>query len=112
MKIEHYQQTELQPAEGCEGVGVRWVISKEDSAPHFAMRIFDVLPGASTPYHQHPWEHEVFILQGEGAVKTEEGERPFAAEYVIYIAPNELHQFLNKGKDILRFICLVPHVES
>ena len=112
MKVQHYTQTPLEPAEGVEGVSVRWVISKEDGAPTFAMRIFDVAPGATTPFHQHPWEHEVFILQGEGAVKNAIGEEvPFQREYVIYVAPNEKHQFINKGDGVLRFICLIPHVE-
>ncbi len=109
MKIQHYTATPAEPMADHEGILVRWVISKEDGAPHFAMRVFDVQPGACSPYHQHPWEHEVFILEGQGVVKTAEGETPFEPHYVIYVAPNEWHQFINQGPGVLRFICLIPH---
>lgn len=112
MKVQHYTETVAQPAEGIPGVSVRWVINKGDGAPNFAMRVFDVQPGSASPYHTHPWEHEVFILQGEGVVRTAHGEEPFREEYVVYVAPNEEHQFVNQGEDILRFICLIPHVEG
>ena len=112
MKVQHYTETTSQPAEGIPGVSVRWVINKEDEAPNFAMRVFDVQPGATTPYHTHPWEHEVFVLEGEGVVKSADGERPLQREFVIYVAPNEEHQFVNKGDGVLRFICLIPHVDA
>ena len=49
MKVQHLTETASQPAEGIPGVSVRWVIGKEDEAPNFAMRVFDVQPGAATP---------------------------------------------------------------
>ena len=109
MKIQPYERTEAEPAEGIPGVSVRWVISEKDGAPNFAMRVFDVAPGAASPFHQHPWEHEVFILQGKGAVKSATGENPVEAGYVVFVKPNEQHQFVNKGDSVLRFICLIPY---
>lgn len=111
MKVQPYTATKPEPMEGHEGITVRWVISKEDGAPHFAMRVFEVQPGASSPYHQHPWEHEVFILEGQGTLKTAQDEVPFEPQYVVYVAPNEWHQFINRGQGALRFLCLIPHVE-
>lgn len=112
MKIEHYSQTASEPIQGLEGVTVRWVVNQDDGAPNFAMRVFDVQPGQSTPYHTHPWEHEVFVLAGEGMVKTADGEVPIGPEHVVYVAPDEAHQFQNRGHGVLRFICLIPHVEG
>jgi len=112
MKVQHYECTAAEPAEDIPGLSVRWVISEEDGAPNFAMRVFDVASGAASPFHQHPWEHEVFILQGKGAVKGATGETPFEAGYVVYVKPDEQHQFVNKGDDILRFICLIPHLKK
>ena len=110
MKVQHYSATPAVAVEEAPGVSVRWVISDKDGAPNFAMRVFDVASGAATPYHQHPWEHEVFILQGQGLVKGEGQDRPFGEQFIVYIAPNELHQFVNQGDCVLRFICLIPHV--
>jgi quercetin dioxygenase-like cupin family protein len=108
IKIEHYTHIEAQAVENAPGVTIRWVIGKEDGAPNFAMRVFEVEPGRGTPYHQHDWEHEVFILDGEGAVQGQSGQVHLSAGTVVYVPPMELHQFLNLGEGILRFICVVP----
>lgn len=38
-------------------------------AENFAMRLFEIQPRGYSPLHQHDWEHEVFILEGKGAVR-------------------------------------------
>jgi quercetin dioxygenase-like cupin family protein len=108
IKIEHYTDTQAEAVEGIPGVTIRWVIGKQDGAPNFAMRVFEVQPGYGSPYHQHAWEHEVFILAGEGAVRREDGEVPVSAGSVVFVPGSEMHQFLNRGQDVLRFICVVP----
>ena len=56
----------------------------------------------------HEWEHEVFIVEGEGAIVGEDGERGFAQGNFMYVAPMEWHQFKNLGSGALKFLCLVP----
>jgi quercetin dioxygenase-like cupin family protein len=113
MKICKYSDVELKPVddEGAEGVSIRWVISKDDGAPNFFMRVFDVQPGGHTPYHQHPWEHEVLILEGEAQVASEEGKEKAPAGNVVFVLPGELHQFRNESDKIMRFMCLIPKTE-
>lgn len=108
MKIKHWTDVAAEPAEGLEGVTVRWVINDRDGAPHFAMRVFDVQPGRSTPYHSHWWEHEVFVLEGEGVAVSAQGEAPIAPGTVLLVEGDEMHQFRNTGDQVLRFICLIP----
>ena len=36
---------------GAERVQMRLMVGREDGAPNFAMRIFDVEPGGQTPHH-------------------------------------------------------------
>jgi quercetin dioxygenase-like cupin family protein len=72
------------------------------------MRLFEMEPKGHSPFHSHPWEHEVFILEGEGAVVSEEGEKKFRAGDVVFILPNEKHQFKNNGEKTVKFLCLVP----
>jgi quercetin dioxygenase-like cupin family protein len=108
MQIKHWSDVEEQQAEGIEGVTVRWVINDTDGAPHFAMRIFDVQPGRSTPYHNHWWEHEVYILDGEGVAVQGSGETPISAGTVILVEGDEKHCFRNTGDGVLRFMCLIP----
>ncbi len=106
MKVTNYRESE--PIEEVVGVSRRDVITAEDGAPLFGMRIFEVEPGSSTPSHSHPFEHESFILSGKGVAVGEQGAVPITKESVIFIAPSEPHCFVNTGNEPLRFICVVP----
>lgn len=96
-------------AEGAAGVKIRWILTKDDGAPNFAMREFELAPGGHTPFHAHSWEHEVYVLAGQGVVVGEEGEFPLEPGTVVLVPPNEKHNFKNTGAGPLRFLCLVPH---
>lgn len=95
--------------EGAAGCRVRWLIGEGDQAPNFAMREFEVEPGGFTPRHQHDYEHEVFVLAGDGIVVDGDQERPLSTGDVIYVAPNDVHQFRNTGDAPMRFLCLIPN---
>ncbi|MHC4654330.1 MAG: cupin domain-containing protein [Planctomycetota bacterium] len=94
--------------EGAKDVEVRWLISKDDGAENFAMRMFELQPGGHTPLHTHQHEHEVFVLEGQGAFVCEGQEHQFGPEHVIFVPPNKEHQFKNTGNSILRMLCLIP----
>jgi quercetin dioxygenase-like cupin family protein len=89
MKITHYKETPPDPVgeQGASGLTVRWVISEKDGAPNFSMRVFEVEPGGYSPYHKHPWEHEVFILEGRGSLVQGDEEFPLSRGDVIFIPP-------------------------
>ena len=113
MRVRNYQEVQAEPAEGMmEGVTVRWVISEKEGAPNFAMRVFELEPGAETPFHTHPWEHEMFVLAGKGVARTEEEEIALGEGDTVFIPPNERHQIINRGNSILRFICLIPIIKD
>jgi len=109
MKVFHYQSVEAKNAEeGASKLKVRWLITKEMGAPNFAMRLFEMEPKGHSPLHSHPWEHEVFILEGEGLAISEQEEKKFKAGDVIFILPNEKHQLKNNSEKTVKFLCLVP----
>ena len=72
------------------------------------MTIFPLPPGTSSPYHTHDWEHEVFVLSGEGVVVNAESETPVKPHDAILIPADEIHCLKNTGRDMFRFVCLVP----
>lgn len=113
MKIAHYKEISPDPVgeEGALGVTVRWVISQKDGAPNFSMRVFEVAPGGHSPYHKHPWEHEVFILEGSGVLVQGDEEFPLSKGDVLFIPPGEEHQLKNTSEKELEFICLIPNLE-
>jgi quercetin dioxygenase-like cupin family protein len=99
-------------AYGAPGVTLREVFTAETGAPTFALRHFEVAVGCAAHSHFHPWEHGVYILEGEGEIVGEAGAVPFRAGDSCYTAPNELHQFRNTGATPLRFLCVIPNQPS
>lgn len=94
--------------DGATGTKMRMLIGADDGASNFHMRHFTVETGGHTPHHSHDYEHEILILSGEGVAKSEQGERRFKVNDIIFVPANEKHQFVNTGEDPLQFICLIP----
>jgi quercetin dioxygenase-like cupin family protein len=114
MKHVHYDEVETQEVAmaGAEGVRIRWLIDAADGVPTFCMRRFDLAPGGHTPHHGHAWEHEVYILEGEGTVFSGDEGRAFRPGDVIYVPPEEEHHFAaDRGEDVA-FLCLIPKPEE
>jgi quercetin dioxygenase-like cupin family protein len=106
IQVRDLYQVEAQPA--VEGVTVRVVVGPGQGAPHFNMRVFEVQPGHATPRHSHWWEHEVFVLSGQGVANSGREETPISHGSTVFVPGGERHQFRNTGPDLLRFICVVP----
>jgi quercetin dioxygenase-like cupin family protein len=106
IQVRDFRDVEAQDV--YDGVTMRVVIGPDDGAPYFNMRVFEVPPGGTTPHHSHWWEHEVFVLSGQGFVKTEQGDQPIRHGSTVFVPGDEMHQFANTGQDALRFICLIP----
>jgi len=95
--------------EGAKNVTIQWLIDNRIGAPNFAMRRFVVGKGGYTPLHKHDWEHEVFVLKGEGALVDENGnEIPLKKDHFAFVPPNEVHQFKNVGDEDFIFLCVIP----
>ncbi|MHB0856465.1 MAG: cupin domain-containing protein [Anaerolineae bacterium] len=109
MHTHHFSTVTAEAMPGRPGVSLRWVLGANVGAPNFAMRVIDIEEGSATERHTHDWEHEVFVLEGTGSVCQAEGETAIAPGDCVFVAPNELHQFRNTGKGLLRVICVVPN---
>lgn len=111
MKLNNHEQVAQQSVnmEGAAGCKVRWLIGEKDGAPSFAMRHFEVEPGGHTPRHFHPYEHEVFVLEGEGEFYEGDTAHPLRAGDVLLVEPDEVHQFKNTGHKPMKFLCLIPN---
>ncbi|MFQ6065623.1 MAG: cupin domain-containing protein [Candidatus Bathyarchaeia archaeon] len=97
---------------GFKKIQVRWLITKDDGAENFAMRCFEIAPEGRSAHHTHNWEHEVFILNGQGMVVCGDEKRRVSPGYAILIPPNIPHHFENAGDEVLRFLCLIPYAGS
>jgi quercetin dioxygenase-like cupin family protein len=111
MKVQNYRQVKTIYA--APGVTMRVMAGPAEGAPTFAMRVFEIQSGSSTPFHAHPWEHEVFILEGKGIMRGEAGrETPLMEGDAVLVMPDEKHSFLGIGRGTFRLICVVPLVEG
>ena len=112
MKIErHWRDVSARPVEGANVRGVikRLVQGPGEGTPLMALRVFTLEPGGHTPYHEHPFEHQNVILEGEGVIRTPERDIPIGPGSTALILPGEIHQFRNTGDAPLSFACLVPN---
>lgn len=100
--------TDLSPEAEVVGVVKQVLIGPADHAPTFAVRLFTLAPGGSTPFHSHPFEHGVIVLRGTGTVRTADGPQAMGEGSVVFVPPDAPHQFQNTGSIALQFLCIVP----
>jgi len=108
MKITNRSIEPKSPVPGLAGVTIQNPISEADGAPNFYMRIFEMEPGVLAEAHAHDFEHEIYILEGEGMVIGQGEPKPIQKGDVLFIPPNEKHTFRNEGLERLCWICLIP----
>ena len=112
MKISSLDRVEKVRAEmeGAKDVYRQVPLSKKDGAPNFSFRVFTIEPNGHTPFHKHPFEHLNYVIEGSGALVTEEGkEREVKQGDFVLVLPDEKHQYKNKSsKNPFMMICAVP----
>lgn len=92
------------------GVSIRWLIKKDDGAPNFAMRYFEMQPYTEIPQHTHSWEHEIFILDGECEITVDNVSKSVYKNSAVFIEPNIEHSYKNNSDKVLKFLCIIPHI--
>lgn len=95
-------------ADGAKGAGLRWLLGPDDDMPNFHMRLVEVEPGGKTMHHKHNYEHECFIVEGEGKLVGEAESLELKPGNAAYVPANEIHQFQNAGDKPLKFLCVIP----
>ena len=108
MKHIHYKEVEPVPVTeaGARGITLRWAIGEKDGADNFFMRIIDFEAGSVSPSHSHQYEHEMFIINGQGSVELEGEIRELKKGDVLFVPPSAHHCF--KSADGMEMICLIP----
>ncbi|MDA1127819.1 MAG: cupin domain-containing protein [Chloroflexi bacterium] len=73
------------------------VISLDDNPPTCTMSYSVIEPGKTSSHHIHPWEHEVYVMEGSGTLICDGKEYPVKAGDAMYIPGNVDHYTLNDG---------------
>ena len=102
IEVERYRDPSV------AGVTKQVLIGPRDGAARYAVRYFEIEPGAKSSLDLHDHDHGVVVLRGQGRVLLGEGTHEIAFGDVVYIGPNETHRFENTGEEPLGFLCVVP----
>ena len=84
------------------------VLGPEDGVPNYVMLWVQHPPGGSSAQHVHPWEHQAYIVEGEGVVWVEGEEYPIKAGDAVLVPPDVEHQFRNRGAGTLSRVTVNP----
>ena len=110
--IVNAKQVEEEPLlkRDAKSTKVRYLIDQRHGANNFYLRIYEIEPGGQTPHDQHPYEHQVYVLSGRAKLLTMMDDIPTLRDVgegdVVYIGPNQVHQFSNPNKESFRMLCV------
>lgn len=88
------------------GAKIRWLITHRNGAENFSLRVIEVKNGENTPYHEHDYEHEIYVIKGKVEVTIGEEKHIASADDYVLIPPNAHHGL--KALEDLKFVCVVP----
>ncbi|HEY9085003.1 MAG TPA: cupin domain-containing protein [Candidatus Tyrphobacter sp.] len=78
-----------------------------EPGPRMELRYFELQPGAVSRLEKHEHEHYVVIRRGEGYAIVGDSVSAVGPNDVVYVAPLEIHQFVNRGITPFGFYCIV-----
>jgi quercetin dioxygenase-like cupin family protein len=91
------------------GASMRWLIdNSHDGAPVYALRMIELAPSGHTLHHQHAYEHQIFVLEGQGRVFTDGVWHPVGPGHVVFLPGGIEHELVNAGDSSFRFLCGDP----
>jgi quercetin dioxygenase-like cupin family protein len=82
-----------------------------DGVSSYVMLSVQHAPGASSPDHIHPWEHQAFITEGSGILTCGGKTYPIKAGDAVLVPGNVQHQFTNTGNVPMSRVTVNP-IES
>ncbi len=106
VEVEGYRPGAAAGVERHTIIGGRKSVPTEPG-PRMELRYFELQPGAVSRLEKHEHEHYVVIRRGEGYAIVGDAVTEVGANDVVYVAPWELHQFVNRGDAPFGFYCIV-----
>ena len=111
--IRSGDDVQMEAVDAGEGMSKSVLIGPEHGAPNFAMRRFELAPGAHVPKHTNEVEHEQHVLAGAYTVgfreDGEENEYTVSEGDSMLIPAGVVHWYRNERDEPGEFICVVPN---
>jgi quercetin dioxygenase-like cupin family protein len=124
-RVVHFQEgfrwegvpvCEYKPGEATNWCGITrtTLIGERGEKTAFQVRYFEIAPGGFSSLERHRHEHAVLVMRGRGEVQLGDRTQAIALGDMVYVAPNEVHQFRNAASatEPLGFICIVDAVRD
>jgi quercetin dioxygenase-like cupin family protein len=101
---------EVLDKKGVDRTQVQYLIDDRQGSHRFALRLYTIQKGGHTPLDQHPYEHHVFVMSGEGLLRQSKQpnapQRTLKARDALFIPSNAVHQFSNEKDEPFTFLCV------
>ncbi|WP_435073928.1 cupin domain-containing protein [Halorubrum sp. HHNYT27] len=107
--LKRSDEVDYEPVDAADGLRKGVLLDESDGAPNFAMRRFELAPGAAVPRHTNAVEHEQYVLAGEYVVGIGETEHAVSAGDALLIPAGVEHWYRNESDEPGAFICAVPN---
>ncbi|MFC7323566.1 cupin domain-containing protein [Halorubrum rutilum] len=107
--LKRADEVGYEAVDAADGLRKGVLVDEADGAPHFAMRRFELAPGAAVPRHTNAVEHEQYVLAGEYVVGIGDEERVVAPGDALLIPAGVEHWYRNDGEETGAFVCVVPN---
>ncbi len=110
MFVSHRDEIEKKTIENpaLKGVTKQVLIGPEQGWKDYVMRLFTLTKGGYAPRHTHPWQHIMYVVEGEGRLFMNGIDYPLVPGSVSYVPAEVEHQVMNAGDAKFVFICIVP----
>lgn len=107
--VRRSEEIDYEDVSAADGMAKGVLIGEEQGAPNFAIRRFELEPGASVPEHTNEVEHEQYVLSGEYTVGIGKDEYSVSAGDSLLIPAGVVHWYRNDGDEPGAFLCAVPN---
>ena len=107
--VRRGDEINYEAVDAAEGLRKGVLLDESDGAPNFAMRRFELAPGAAVPRHTNAVEHEQYVLAGEYVVGIGDEEHVVAPGDALFIPAGVEHWYRNESEEPGAFVCAVPN---
>lgn len=96
------------PADHWCGITRMALVGERGEHTRFHVRYFEIAPGGFSSLEHHRHEHAVVVLRGQGQVTLGDQQHPLGTGDIVYVGPDEVHQFRNPSvTEVFGFLCIV-----
>ena len=107
--VRRSDDIEYEDVGAAEGMSKGVLVDESRGAPNFAIRRFELDPGATVPEHTNEVEHEQYVLAGEYTVGIGDEEYTVSEGDSLLIPAGVVHWYRNESDQPGAFLCAVPN---